>query len=51
VGNPTTLVSFTPLAGPVLIGTPVKMTISFTGSDSSSGKSITDQPRSRHRLI
>ena len=32
VGNPTALGSFTPLAGPVLIGTSVKMTIGFTGS-------------------
>ena len=32
VGNPTALGSFTPLAGPVLIGTSVKMTIAFTGS-------------------
>jgi predicted secreted protein len=32
VGNPTALGSFTPLAAPVLIGTPVKMTISFTGA-------------------
>jgi predicted secreted protein len=32
VGNPTALGGFTPLAGPVLIGTSVKMTIAFSGS-------------------
>ncbi len=31
VGNPTALGTFTPLTAPVLIGTPVKMTISFIG--------------------
>ena len=31
VGTPTALGSFTPLTAPVLIGTPVKMTISFIG--------------------